>query len=135
MAGDELLTHVTPPQRTEGDPTPGMVREAAHVAERLWSGVTLTEPGMTSGWHHHGDYETVIYVASGALRMEAGPDGTQIIEAGPGDFVYVPAGAVHREGNPSQQRSELVIVRTGEGPTVTNVAGPAASTSRGLSGA
>jgi uncharacterized RmlC-like cupin family protein len=127
MAADELLTHVAPGQRVAADPTPGMTREAAHVAEGLWSGVAFTEPGMTSGWHHHGDYETVIYVASGALHMEAGPNGGQIIEAGPGDFVYVPRGAVHREGNPSDQRSELVIVRTGSGPTTTNVEGPAAS--------
>lgn len=126
MAADELLTHVTPSQRVAGDPTPGMTREAAHVSDRLWSGIALTEPGMTSGWHHHGEYETVIYVASGALHMEAGPGGTQHIEAGPGDFVYVPPGAVHREGNPSTERSELVIVRSGRGPSVTNVEGPAA---------
>jgi uncharacterized RmlC-like cupin family protein len=26
--------------------------------------VVRTEPGMVSGWHHHGEYETVIYVLS-----------------------------------------------------------------------
>ncbi|MBX7111220.1 MAG: cupin domain-containing protein [Dehalococcoidia bacterium] len=127
MSADELLTHITPSQRVAGDPTPGMTREAAHVSDGLWSGIAFTEPGMTSGWHHHGEYETVIYVASGGLRMEAGPDGTQLIEAGPGDFVYVPPGAVHREGNPSAEQSELVVVRTGHGPAVTNVDGPARS--------
>lgn len=126
MGADELLTHVTPAQRVAGDVTPGMTREAAYVTGELWSGVAFTEPGMTSGWHHHGDHGTVIYVASGGLRMEAGPGGSQLIEAGPGDFVYVPPGAVHREGNPSDQQSELVIVRSGNGPTVTNVEGPAA---------
>lgn len=125
MSGDELLTHVTASQRTPGDETPGMVREAAVLSDGLWSGVALTEPGMTSGWHHHGDHETVIYVASGALRMEAGPAGSQVIEATAGDFVLVPRGAVHREGNPSDARSELIIVRSGRGPTVTNVDGPA----------
>jgi len=25
-----------------------------------------------SGWHHHGDFETVIYILSGVLKMEFG---------------------------------------------------------------
>ncbi|MFI7402188.1 hypothetical protein ACIBW9_17225 [Streptomyces sp. NPDC049541] len=29
---------------------------------------------MTSGRHHHGEHESVIYVLTGALRMEFGPD-------------------------------------------------------------
>jgi uncharacterized RmlC-like cupin family protein len=80
---------------------------------------------MVSGWHHHGDYETSVYVVSGALRLESGSSGSQIIEAAPGDFVYVPRGAVHREGNPSDQESQVVVVRTGHGPAVINVDGPA----------
>ena len=52
---------------------------------------------MVSGWHHHGGYETVIYVLTGLLRMEFGPGGATTIVAGPGDFVYVPTGVVHRE--------------------------------------
>ncbi len=35
-------------------------------------GSVTTEPGMRSGWHHHGDYESHIYVVSGGLRMESG---------------------------------------------------------------
>src|SRR5919108_472022 len=33
---------------------------------------------------------------TGALRMEFGPGGSNIVEAGPGDFVYVPKGVVYR---------------------------------------
>jgi uncharacterized RmlC-like cupin family protein len=102
-----------------------MRRQQALTSEGMWAGVALTEPGMTSGWHHHGDHETTIYVAAGRLRMEAGPGGSQIIEASPGDFIYVPPGAIHREGNPSGEESELVVVRAGRGPTTVNVDGPA----------
>lgn len=125
MTSGDLLSHITPEQRIDGDPTPGMVRQQAIASDGMWAGVALTEPGMISGWHHHGDHETTIYVASGRLRMESGPGGSQVIEAAPGDFVYVPPGAVHREGNPSEEQSQLVVVRAGEGPTTVNVDGPA----------
>ena len=42
-----------------------------------------------------------------------------------GDFVHVPKGAIHREGNPSDEESHLVVVRAGQGPTTINVDGPA----------
>jgi hypothetical protein len=67
-------------------------------------GVVHTEAGMVSGWHHHGGYETVIYVLTGLLRMEFGPGGATTVVAGPGDFVYVPTGVVHRESIPPQSQ-------------------------------
>jgi uncharacterized RmlC-like cupin family protein len=79
---------------------------------------------MVSGWHHHAGYESTIYVISGALRMEFGPDGTQSFEAGPGDFVFVGKEVVHRESNPSGEVSQIVVVRAGEGEPVVNVDGP-----------
>lgn len=79
---------------------------------------------MVSGWHHHGGYESTIYVLSGALRMEFGPAGTEVLDAGPGDFLYVARGAVHRESNPSGEDSQIVVVRSGSGEPVVNVEGP-----------
>jgi uncharacterized RmlC-like cupin family protein len=116
---------VTPGERRTGPATPGMVREEAFAGERMWSGTARTEPGMVSGWHHHGGYETTIYVLSGALRMEFGPGGADTVEAGPGDFVYVPRGVVHREANPSGEPADLVLVRAGQGESTVNVDGPA----------
>jgi uncharacterized RmlC-like cupin family protein len=116
---------VTPGERRAGPATPGMVREEAFAGERMWSGTARTEPGMVSGWHHHGGYETTIYVLSGALRMEFGPGGADTVEAGPGDFVYVPRGVVHREANPSGEPADLVLVRAGQGESTVNVDGPA----------
>lgn len=119
MATDVKL--IQPEDRTEGAPTPGMVREQAIATDRMWAGVATTEPGMVSGWHHHGKYESTIYVLSGALRMEFGSDGAEVLEAGPGDFLYVAPGAVHREGNPSDGPAEIVVVRSGSGESVFNV--------------
>lgn len=102
-----------------------MVREQAIAVDGLWAGLARTEPGTTSGWHHHGDHETSIYVASGRLRMESGPAGRDVIEAVAGDFLHVPAGAIHREANPGETESHLVVVRAGRGVPTVNVEGPA----------
>ncbi|MEV0271460.1 cupin domain-containing protein [Hamadaea sp. NPDC050747] len=116
-----------PGDRQPGPPTAGMVREAAFTSAQTWSGLARTEPGMVSGWHHHGEYDSIIYVLSGALHIEFGPAGTDTVHAEPGDFVLVPRATVHRESNPSVQPAEMVVVRFGSGESIFNVSGPAAS--------
>jgi uncharacterized RmlC-like cupin family protein len=122
--GQEPIEVVTPADRTAGPPTPGMDRQQAFAGEGMWAGFVRTDAGMVSGWHHHGDYESVIYVLTGALRMEFGPGGQEVVEAGPGDFIRVPRGVVHRESNPSAQPADIVVFRTGRGESTFNVAGP-----------
>jgi uncharacterized RmlC-like cupin family protein len=107
-----------------GPSTPGMLRTEAVATERVWSGVVHTAPGAVSGWHHHGDHESVIYVASGALRMESGRGGHDVFDARPGDFVFVPPFAIHREGNTTDEVAMLVVTRAGQGPSVVNVEAP-----------
>lgn len=106
------------------DPTPGMRRLQAFVRPGLWSGLVHTEPGAASGWHHHGEHETSLYVTAGVLRLEFGPGGGDALDARPGDFVHVPPFTVHRESNPGHAASTAVIARAGRGPTTVNVAGP-----------
>ena len=110
---------------TDADPTPGMRRQVAMHRDDMWTGTVDTEPHSLSGWHHHGDHETTIYIVSGRMRLESGPGGTHVLEAGPGDFLRVPAGAVHRESNPSEEPAQAVIVRCGTGDPTYNVDGPA----------
>jgi uncharacterized RmlC-like cupin family protein len=62
---------------------------------------------------------------TGALLMEFGPGGSSAVEAGPGDFVYVSKGAVHRESNPSAEPADIIVVRAGSGESTINVDGPA----------
>jgi uncharacterized RmlC-like cupin family protein len=122
--GHERVRKVGETERVEGQPTSGMVREEAIATGGLWAGLVRTDPGMTSGWHHHGDHETAIYVLSGVLRMESGPGGSDIVVAEPGDFVLVPRKTVHREGNPSDEEGRLIVVRSGSGEVVVNTEGP-----------
>ena len=109
VAADEL---------SPGHPTPGMQRLEAVVLPDVWSGVARTEPGMISGWHHHGSHDTVAYVVRGVFQVETSA-GVTVAE--PGDFVHIPANTVHRESNPTEVTAEVVLVRRGSGPVVVNV--------------
>lgn len=111
-------------RRRETAQTPGMEREEAVRTDRLWAGVAKTAGRTFSGWHHHGAYESVIYVMRGRLRLEFGSGGRDVLDAGAGDTLYVAPGEVHREGNPGDETSEILVVRAGEGEIVSNVPGP-----------
>lgn len=113
-------------RRRETTQTPGMVREEAVRTPGMWAGVAKTAGHTFSGWHHHGAYESVIHIVRGAIRLEYGPGGHTSLEARAGDTLYVAPGEIHREGNPDDEHSEIVVVRSGHGEIVVNVAGPAA---------
>ena len=100
-----------------------MSRQLAMHGDGMWTGLVDTDPGAVSGWHHHGDHETTLFIVSGRMRLESGTDGEHVVEAGPGDFLRVPAGAVHRESNPSD---EPYAVRRSTG---TRTSGPPSSSS------
>lgn len=126
MTPDAALRLVRAAERTtDTQQTSGMTREVAISKEGIWAAYVRTEPGMASGWHHHAAYETAIYVLKGRVRFEFGPGGASAIDAGPGDFVHVPPGAVHRESNPENTEGQLVVIRAGTGAPNVNVDGPA----------
>jgi uncharacterized RmlC-like cupin family protein len=66
---------------------------------------------MSSGDHHHGEAETGIYVVSGHPVFVFLEDGEERrIEAGPGDYMYVPPWVPHREENPSPDEEAVVVL-------------------------
>lgn len=107
------------------DATSGMTREEAIANGDVWAGLVTAAPQRPSGWHHHGDFDTYFYVDSGRVKMEFGPGGSKSIEAGPGDFVFVPKRTVHREVNAAEDDATIILFRIGSGPPVVNVDGPA----------
>jgi uncharacterized RmlC-like cupin family protein len=125
MGEADPVVRITKDELRDGARTPGMRREEAIATGTTWAGLVHTDAGMLSGWHHHGEYESVIYVLTGRLRMESGPAGGSVVEAIPGEFLLVPRGAIHREGNPADVEGTAVVVRSGRGVPVVNVDGPA----------
>ncbi len=109
----------------EAPGTPGIVREIAFTGDDARVIRARVEPGIVSGWHHHGDNDVYGYVVSGSIRFEGGPGGTDMIAVGQGDFFHVPARAVHRDVNPSAiEGHEVILFLRGSGPVVVNVDGP-----------
>jgi quercetin dioxygenase-like cupin family protein len=113
---------VRPGDLVPGPPTPGVGRLEAFAGEDRWIGRATSEPGVTSGWHHHGQHETYFYVLAGATRLDVA--GSQPFEVRAGDFAYVPAGVVHRETSIADVTLDAIVVRIGSGPQVFPVDAP-----------
>lgn len=93
---------------------PGGVAEARHTLPdprpkltEVPAGIAGLDPGeLPAGHatevHHPGDSETGVLVLDGVTCWWFGPGLTEHVVAEAGDFVYVPAGAVHVEENPAR---------------------------------
>ena len=112
--------------------TPGMDRAegvgACTVgASSIWAGHVTVGPGVKSGAHHHGEVESAIYIISGKARFRYGERLEHNIEAGAGDFIYVPAYIVHQEINASSQEPvEMIVTRGSQENIVVNIEIPEA---------
>jgi quercetin dioxygenase-like cupin family protein len=104
--------------------TVGMQREELVSTPNARVGMVQTEPGFTSGWHHHGDYDTYVYIITGELKLDFGEAGKESCVAKAGEVAVIPKDTVHRESNPSSEKQFLFGVRVGQGAPVFNVDGP-----------
>lgn len=122
----EKIGFVKAEQLIQGPQTPGQNRKKALEAGPLWVGEChVTALNAPSQWHHHKDFDSVMYMLSGRIRVDYGESGEQSFEIGKGDYAYFPRQAIHRcqiiEGD---DNVHYVFVRLGEGETLLNVDGP-----------
>jgi uncharacterized RmlC-like cupin family protein len=110
----------TPP----AEQSSGMQRGEAFAHDGVWAGFAAFPAGASTGWHHHGGYATYAYITSGRMTVEFGPGGSEAIDVQAGEFVFIPAGLVHRETVSDAGGSGAVVRVGGKGPTVHNVEGP-----------
>jgi uncharacterized RmlC-like cupin family protein len=109
-----------------GPATPGMDRRELLDHEDRWVGWVRSDAGLAGGWHHHGARDSYIYVLRGTVTIEYGLGGGEQVKAGAGDFIFNPAGMVHREITTPDEPAEFFVVRVGTGPQNVNVDGPGA---------
>ena len=108
----------------EGSSSPGITRQLAFKGEGCLVIRSRSNPGVISGWHHHGDYDVYGYVVSGSVRFESNTGEEDAVSLGRGDFFHVPPYTVHREINQSSQNGEVILFLRGTGPLVTNANDP-----------
>jgi len=110
---------------TETPSSPGISRHLAFKGEDYLVVRSRSEPGTTSGWHHHGEYDVFGYLVSGSARFESNDGKSDAILLSPGDFFHVPHHTVHREINPSSDEgNEFILFLRGTGPMVINLDDP-----------
>jgi uncharacterized RmlC-like cupin family protein len=80
-------------------------------ASKVWMGLVTCLPNDKGPPHHHGEAETAAYVLSGHVRVYYGEDFEEFVEAGPGDFLFVPSHIHHIETNPYAEPTQLVLAR------------------------
>jgi len=109
-------------QQTEGMTRAEAISNATAGAEKLWAGSATLHPDAKSGPHHHGELESVIYVVSGESRTRWGDKLEFVMDAGPGDFIFVPPYCPHQEINASKTEPlVIVVVRSDQQPVVVNL--------------
>ena len=116
ISGKELrVVHGTADPGTTTQ-TRGMIRQPGidsntAGAKKIWLGKVTCAPNTLGPPHHHGEAETAAYVISGSIRVYFGEVFKEYVDAGPGDFIYVPANTPHIEGNVTGEPAEAILSR------------------------
>ncbi|ABD56015.1 Cupin 2 protein [Jannaschia sp. CCS1] len=110
----------------DGPNTPGQPRQTAFSGDGLWIGqCEITARDLPSQWHHHENYDSIMYMLDGRIRVDWGENGEQSFEMGPGDYGFFGRKVIHRAQIIDAPRTcRYVFVRLGEGESVVNVDGP-----------
>lgn len=124
------MTHEMPSVVRRGERRPatglptGSVGEEAFADPGAWVGFLELDPGASSRWHHHGEWDSYAHVFTGRLRWEFGASGGEAIEVGPGDVGRMPAHVIHRDVSAGDEPLAMVLFRAGHGPLTIDVPNP-----------
>ena len=87
------------------------VSEALTGSTGIHLAVATIPPHCASSPHYHVNCESAIYVIKGQGRFVIGDNLETELPIGPGDFIYVPAEAVHHPVNDSPDDMEIIVAR------------------------
>jgi uncharacterized RmlC-like cupin family protein len=76
----------------------------------LWFGRVTIGPGERTKADLHERHETAIYVLEGRCVVYSGPELAERQDAGPGDYVYIPASTSHLAANASTSEPLVAII-------------------------
>lgn len=99
---------------------------ARYISKR--HAVLVVKPTCSSPVHHHGEQDTIIYVASGKGQLLTSPkdedEEPRRDALARGDFAFVPSWTEHQVRNECEKDDlALVIIRSGSHPVEVNLSG------------
>lgn len=74
---------------------------------KIWTGLSIVDPGYTSNPHSHDDLEEVFYVVSGTGRIRIGEEEEDIA---PGSCIFAPPKTIHQLINTGQEILKVYAV-------------------------
>ena len=87
------------------------VSEALTGSTGIHLAIATIPPHCASSPHYHVNCESAIYVVKGNGRFIVGDKLDNPLAIGPGDFIFVPAEAVHQPVNDSDEVMEIIVAR------------------------
>lgn len=66
-------------------------------AEELWAGTVSNRPGIKTGAHHQGGFESSIYVQRGKAHVRSGDELEFVADPGSRDLICIPPYVPHPE--------------------------------------
>jgi len=130
---DGEIFHVSKEYLKDGPNTPGQMRKTAFSPDGLWIGqCEVTARDQASQWHHHENYDSIMFMLEGTIRVDWGPNGEKNFVLRPGDYAFFGRKAIHRaQIIEADGDCRYVFVRIGSGESVVNVDGPGFATGDG----
>lgn len=87
----------------------GVLAETAD-ASKLSLQIASLPPQARAQAHLHAEHESAAYVVEGEVLFWFGERLEERIEAGPGDFIYIPPGVPHLVVNPSERQPAVTVL-------------------------
>ncbi len=79
-------------------------------SKSLSMNVATVPPGAIAFAHIHVDFEVMLYILSGQVRHCFGEGLTEVVDNGPGDFIFIEPGVPHEVFNRSDTEPVVAVV-------------------------
>jgi len=79
-------------------------------SKQLSMNVATVPPGAIAFAHIHVDFEVMLYILSGRVRHRYGEGLTEVVDNGPGDFIFIEPGIPHEVFNLSDSDPVVAVV-------------------------
>ena len=90
-------------------------------ARALSMNVAMIPPGGVAGAHIHVGFEVMLYILDGRVRHEYGDGLKQVVENGPGDFIFIEPGIPHEVFNASDIDPVVAVVARSDASEWQNI--------------